>query len=200
MEGLEYKDNGLCIQFFPNFLSAEESKDLYDTITSPSSGIFTESRLHINKRINTTFGDENISYNVRFKNGTVTRVARPWDECPVLLTYRDRLEKFTGKSYNYVVVQYYPSGKTGISPHRDKEMAPETDIAGISVGDDRTLLMTPPSYIRGSTSLEIPLTDRSLYILKPPTDDHWSHSIPPVPLHENLGSRVSLTYRYVAMG
>jgi hypothetical protein len=42
--------------------------------------------------------------------------------------------------------------------------------------------------------LKIPLVSGSLYILKPPTNDHWAHSIEKEP--EVKEPRISLTYRY----
>jgi alkylated DNA repair dioxygenase AlkB len=193
-EGLEYKDNGLCIEFFPTFLSTEESSKLYSIMINLFKDHISTGK---NRRTNKTFGDDGVSYTVNFKNGSVTRVAKPWSDSPILLIYRDKLVKLTGKKYNYVVIQFYPSGKVGIKPHKDKEMTPGTDIAGISIGAIRTLTLTPSSYLRGSTELSIELTDGSLYILKSPTNDHWTHSIPLS--DDEFGIRFSLTYRYIDM-
>ena len=195
MEGLKYTDNGLYIEFFPTFLSSLEAEELYNLVVE---SMIKYKKITPGKRVNFTFGDAGVSYTVSFGSQTITRVARPWSEYPILKVYRDRLVALTGSKtgYNYVVVQYYPSGKAQISPHRDKEMAPGTDIAGVSVGETRDLVMSPPGYIRGSTPLTISLTDGSLYILKPPTNDHWSHSIPRADTEKG---RVSLTYRYVSM-
>lgn len=192
---LVYTDDKLNIDFYPSFLSIEEADELYNILFS---SLFSEKPL--TRRANFTFGDTKsdgsmISYTVQFKNNTVTRVATPWSiplkkgQSPLLKIYKDRLEQLTGSRYNYVVVQYYPSGKVGINPHRDKEMRSGTDIAGVSLGATRDLVM-----IRNFKEQAIYLTHGSLYVLKPPTNDYWQHSIPKD--DEIQGARISLTYRY----
>lgn len=199
MKGSLYEDVNLNIELYENFLSDEEASNLYNIIVN-TSAVDDGTKIKSGRRVNFTFGDDGVYYDVTFGNRTIRRIARPWSDCPLLKKYRDRLHKFTGSNtgYNYVVVQYYPSGKTQIKPHRDKEMAQGTDICGISIGSTRDLLMIPTYYpiSKGSTELYITLNSGSLYILNPPTNESkgWMHSIPP---SDTLEGRVSLTYRYI---
>lgn len=197
MKGVLFEDINLNVELYPDFLSQEESKELYDVIIKT---LVIEDKMKMSKRINFTFGDDGVDYKVTFGSNTIKRVARPWKECPLLKKYRDRLINLTRSKtgYNYVVVQIYPSGKVGINPHRDKEMKQGTDICGISLGATRDLVLTPSYYPEkeGSTPLIIPLKSGSLYILNPPTNESrgWLHSIPK---SAEKDARISLTYRYI---
>lgn len=189
----------LCLDFYPDFLSLSEAEELYNLLDNlpPESW----SRYSSTCRGNQTYGDDNISYTVKFGgyNGRplkeVHRTAQPWSN--TLLKIRNKITDLTGAPYNYCVVQRYPTCKVGIKPHRDKEMAPGTDIAGVSVGHQRTLTMIPPKYNQvNKVPVNIPLTSGSLYILKPPTNDHWQHCIREKSSMEPNSTRYSLTFRY----
>jgi alkylated DNA repair dioxygenase AlkB len=196
-----YQRDRLLVEFYPAFLSSEEATGLYQHLDRlvPWSKEITPGR-----RVNQNYGDSGVSYEITVgynrPSGPVTikREVKPWGPDsegpgPVLWAIKERLSALTGAQYNYVVVQRYPSGKVGINPHRDKEMASGTNICGISLNATRTLTLTPPKWIPES-SLRIPLVSGSLYIIKPPTNDHWTHSIEKEP--EVTEPRISLTYRY----
>lgn len=184
------KRERLHFEYHPLFLSHEEADELYSILKSKC---FPKSS---NRRSNVTYGDEGVSYTVQFKNNTIVRVAIPWSEFPLLLKYKHRLEQLTGMRFNYVVIQRYPSGKIGIAPHRDKEMKSGTVIAGISLYTPRIIALHPPRYNRIDREIVRGLLQNgSLYLLYPPTNDHWSHEIE---VDDSItGERISLTFRYV---
>jgi alkylated DNA repair dioxygenase AlkB len=110
-----------------------------------------------------------------------------WTEIPILSKLRDIVQKLTSSEYTYCVVQYYPSGKVGINPHKDKEMIPGSTICGLSVGQNRTLRMS-----RNGKNIDLDLLSGSLYVLYPPTNDYWTHSILK---DDSIHPRISLTFR-----
>ena len=184
------------IDFYPNFLSEEEANNLFEYLEKEvvwnTRGTFP-GKASNTRRIDQNYGDDGVSYTVNFKNGSTTRVCKKWLE--PLKKLRDKLSKVTNSPYNYCVVQRYPSGKIGISPHRDKEMNANTDIAGISLGATRELIMLPPHYNKQDTEqISYKLTPGSLYVLKPPTNSHWAHCIEKDEKVKDV--RISLTFRY----
>lgn len=190
MESYIYEGERLNLELHTSFLSEEEADELYENIMKT---IFANTRTTPGKRANATYGDEGVSYTVTFRGKSVVRVAKKWT--PLLYKYKQRLEKLTGTVSNYCVVQLYPTGSAHITPHRDKEMKPGTNIAGISVGSTRVLKMFPPyGNVEYTIPFEVDLPNGSLYVLKPPTNDNWRHSITKDPTITK--GRISITYRY----
>jgi alkylated DNA repair dioxygenase AlkB len=146
------------------------------------------------KRVNSIYGDDGVVYTVTFGgyNGKVEyvskRVAKPWTE--LLKVLRDLVSTRTGEYYNVCVVQRYPNGEVGIKPHKDNEMGGNS-IACLSFGAERTLVLT-----RYNESRSYRLPSGSLYVLEPPTNVYWLHSIVE---DDTTTPRISLTFRYVSM-
>lgn len=187
-----YKGERFNVEFYPSFLSEAEATILYNHIESSAKW---SSKITPGKRVNANYGDPGVSYQLKIRDAIIDRKVLPWKELPILELVRDRLINLSKSKYNYCVVQRYPSGNVGIKAHRDKEMKSGTDIAGVSLGSKRTLILYPPNYNGVNTmAVKLELPPGSLYILKPPTNDHWTHSI------EKDGTvtapRISLTFRY----
>ena len=171
--------NRLNLYLDPNFLSEQMSQNLF-TILNGLEWSPTRRQKYL-------YADPGLVYTINFKGKNVEYATRNWDQLPILLTIKKLIEQLTGDVYTVCVVQHYPSGRYGINPHRDKEMKPGTTIAGLSLGETRTLTMA-----RRDQKIPIRLNSGSLYILYPPTNDYWSHSIEK---DATLGARISLTYR-----
>jgi len=123
----------------------------------------------------------------------VKRYAIAWCKLPILIDIRNHLEQLTGEKYNYCVIQYYPCGKVGIKPHKDKEMILGTTICGLSIGETRFLELSPPKFVN-EEKIILPLKSGSLYVLKPPTNSYWIHAIL---TDDTTKPRISLTFRNV---
>jgi alkylated DNA repair dioxygenase AlkB len=73
-------------------------------------------------------------------------------------------------------------------------MRRDSAISGVSLGATRILKMTPPKYNKKDTEpIFITLNPGSLYVFKPPTNNHWSHCIEKD--YNVKNARISLTYR-----
>jgi alkylated DNA repair dioxygenase AlkB len=174
---LPLKDYKINVDYYSNFLPSDQASKLYSYLNSKLTW-------KPNRRSNYTFGSS-IVYEIKFKNATVKRPTIPWD--PELAKIRDLVTEITGQKFTVCVVMHYPSGKTGINPHRDKEMKKGTIIAGVSLGETRSLIMS-----RGNQGYEWELQSGSLYVINPPTNDYWAHEIVK---DETLNPRISLTFR-----
>jgi hypothetical protein len=181
------------VDYIPNFVNKNESNEVFAFIND----IFINEKFSNTSRRSITFGDENLVYKIQFKNGTVSRPTKEWNNHIVNL--KINLELFLFEKYgisikfNICVAQRYPSGKVGIQPHKDKEMnsgIERTLIAGISLGETRILDMGPSQ----DPVLSLPLNNGSLYLFLPPTNDYYTHSIRK---DETLDPRISLTFRKI---
>jgi hypothetical protein len=180
-----YKAKGLNLDFYKNFLNEEEIKNILKFIKKIKFP-------YEYKRSNVNYGDDGLTYKLKFGKKVIVRDCECWDEIPELLYIKKKLEKLTGQKFNYVVIQRYPFGRIGIKPHRDSEVDPNTIIAGISLGETRILRMVPPKKF-GYEELNIDCNSGSLYLLNPPTNTYWGHEI--VPEVKKFGIRWSLTWR-----
>jgi alkylated DNA repair dioxygenase AlkB len=180
------------------------------------------------RRTNQTFGDRGLVYELEFggyKNRPLVKVSIPaveWNKFPLLLVFKNLVSKITCQEYNFCVLQRYPNGGVGINPHRDNEMCFSMDkhksskeeskvetpknhtynhaysIAGLSFGCPRVLGMVPPKNYKCGTE-RILLKPGSLYVMNPPTNDVWQHSIEKMDVEDENYDKVrfSLTFRNV---
>lgn len=194
--GSTIKRTKLTIDFYDHLLSAPDSQTLYDIIEST---VRWSKPLTANRRSNQTYGDSGLVYEIEFGGYgrpriVVRREAIPWDTFPMLCDLRDAISDITRETYNFCVIQRYPSGRVGINPHRDKEMIMGTTICGLSLGATRTLTMVPPKMVTDD-QVKLKLPPGSMYVLRPPTNSYWQHSIDK---DDTTTPRISLTFRTVS--
>lgn len=186
----QYVRDNLNVDFYPSLLNKELS-DLWFTYLLqyiPVTG----------RRKATLFGDDNLIYTVTYNGETSHRPVLSWLSIPGLLELKNLIEALTKERITVCILQCYPDNNVGINPHRDKEMGPGTKICGLSLGATRTLSLTRS----GHEPLNISLPSGSLYIMNPPTNDKWLHSIPKVSetlkrkqINPQDNIRFSLTFR-----
>ena len=166
------------VEFFPQFLNNKESSELYRQL-------LPQVVLYKNKRSTVIFADEGIKYTIEYFGQTSVKETVKWID--PLMKVKNKLETYTKEKYNVCVLQCYPNGNVGINPHRDKEMVKGTTIAGVSLGETRVLELQ-----RGMEKKEYRLNSGSLYLLNPPTNSYWTHSIRK---DATKRIRLSLTFR-----
>lgn len=186
-------DRGFHLDVYHDFLTQDYAKKVYDYLLHY---IPWPKPLTNGKRVNINYGDKGVGYTLVINGYSIPRVLTCWDDDKqsyvntLLRTLRDVVSQTIESKLDYVVVQNYPTGSAIIKPHRDKEMEPGTCIAGLSLGAKRLLKLT---HIRTETSTQIELPSGCLYVLRPPTNDLWLHSIEPDFTCKE--GRISLTYR-----
>jgi hypothetical protein len=176
-----YRGNELDVNYYPKLLDDNTCSLLYNYFLR----IFKDQ----SRRSSIVFGDEGLIYSVINRENETNTLAVPWSTFPGLIAIKELIETITQQKYTICIVQSYPNGKIGINPHRDKEMVSGTRIAGLSIGAERTISFTRDN----ESTINIKLENGSLYIMNPPTNQKWLHSI--VKDHTIKDTRFSLTFR-----
>jgi alkylated DNA repair dioxygenase AlkB len=181
----KYQDGkDLDIDYYPHFLDADLATKWYQYLIT----LFPTST----RRTTLLFGNKGLVYKVEFRETTSYRPVISWEELPALFELKTLVEAVTQQKYTVCAMQYYPSGKVGINPHRDKEMVSGTRICGLSLGTPRTLSFKR-AWNEDSPPIDISLASGSLYVMNPPTNQKYTHSIIKDPSIQT--GRISLTFR-----
>ena len=184
MQLTQYREQYLNVDLYTHFCSDEQAQGIFNLLqTLPWN--------QNQRRQKLIFANPGISYDITFKGKLVRYPTRLWAELPILEIIKTYVEQLTGQTYTVCVVQRYPNGTIGINPHRDKEMKPGTTILGVSFQSDLTETRNMTFEYKGN-KVTVPLTAGSVYVLHPPTNDYWSHSIEK---DNTVGVRMSLTFR-----
>lgn len=178
---MNYHDKDLDVDYYSKLLTHYLSQIWYNYLHN----LFSQQK----KRTSLLFGDTGLIYKVTYQDLETRRLAMPWSNLPALHELKALVEKVTNQIYTVCIVQYYPTGRIGIFPHRDREMVPGTRIAGLSLGAKRTITFSRDNH----NSTKIELEPGSLYVMKGSTNDRWAHSIvKDLTIKEG---RISLTFR-----
>lgn len=185
------------VDFRKHFLQPDVADTLYEKLENILP--------HVKGRKGILIGDEGLVYRVNIRGNTLERPVIPWtlqcgcekDGCicsalPVLRAIKQYIDNTIKSITTVLIIQRYHDGYAGISPHRDKEMVLGTKICGLSLGATRTLIFGR----RGCDPVSLELNSGSLYVMNPPTNSYWSHSI--VKDSKVKSSRISLTFRTYA--
>ena len=166
---MEYSLPGLLVEYHPNIVRSSSKKLLAEILPLIKKQFrYTKAGKLYQKRYKLIYGKDHA---VVFRGKEVVRKAQPFTEN--ILKIKKRIENYTGEIYNSAFVQYYPSGKVGINPHRDKEVK-RGCICSISIGDTRNF-----TFRRENEKLELKLDHASLLIIRPPTNFYWTHELEP---------------------
>jgi alkylated DNA repair dioxygenase AlkB len=117
----------------------------------------------------------------------------PWS--PSVLRLRDLVSRFTGESFNGVLINFYRNGQDSMGWHSDDEveLGENPVIASVSLGADRRFLFR--NKAEKKQKFEIELKDGSLLIMSGATQALWQHSLP-----KSAGvkdKRINLTFRRI---
>ena len=104
----------------------------------------------------------------------------------------DRVNKDLSTNFNQCLVNRYRNGSDYISNHSDNESALSNGIvAGISLGEVRTMVMKNKKDSKSSKKFELPTG--SIFVMEKDTQKNWTHGIPKQ--KSKLNERISLTFR-----
>jgi DNA oxidative demethylase len=143
------------------------------------------------------YGDVGVFYT--FSGNKVTPRCWNSDECGrKLLLIKNKIEQYTGESFNFVLVNRYRDGNSYIGFHSDdeKDLDKTSSIIGVSLGCERDFLFKPKkSFVPKNilSTISINLSHGSLTQIKSPTNEYWQHSIPK--RTNSKKPRISLTFR-----
>ncbi|MEM7220494.1 MAG: alpha-ketoglutarate-dependent dioxygenase AlkB [Pseudomonadota bacterium] len=115
---------------------------------------------------------------------------------PALAAVRERAQRLSGTTFNFVLLNYYRDGNDAMAWHSDDE--PELGlrpcIAAVSVGATRALRVRPKARPASGRrqSVSVSLASGSLLLMTGASQRDFDHCIPRV---SNAGPRISLTFR-----
>lgn len=172
-------------QYFPEFISPEEEKELLAVIEDAELHTFIFQGFEAKRKV-ASFG-----YDWSFDH---RRLSKGKDIPATLLPLIEKVAKhlsYNTENFAEVLLTEYPVGSV-INWHRDAP--PFEMIVGISLVSDCTFRFRPYDRAkqgRGSI-ICLPVRRRSLYVMKGPSRSEWEHSIQPV-----KSGRYSITLRTV---
>lgn len=120
----------------------------------------------------------------------IERQALPWT--PDLLALKKRVEAKHGQSFNSCLLNYYPSGKHGMSWHADdeKELKEQGAIASLSIGAERDFLF---KHRKTKEKVKVFLENGSLLVMQGVIQKYWVHALPK--RMRVTTPRINLTFR-----
>jgi alkylated DNA repair dioxygenase AlkB len=214
-----YRDFRLHLEVYQLF-SPEQSEEWFKYLDDRipwKHSLFKKDGTPTERRASQLFGDKDLIYSTNYYNTVMNREVIPWDTLPRMPELRDIATSVSGETFSVNIAQRYHTGRTGIEPHRDREMVAGTIIAGLSFGSTRKLQMSKcarwsalnadcgiewsqescscnffPGGVHSKRFLTISLPSGSMYIFRPPTNDDWLHCILK---DESIAARISLTFR-----
>lgn len=144
-------------------------------------------------RKQTAYGDPGTSYN--FSGTSVA--AKQW--IPVILRIKNDIEDFTGKKFNFCLVNYYENGNNYISYHKDDEqdLGPKPCIASVTFGQERYFYFKSDN--KDLPVVKTTLPHGSLCLMLHPTNIYWKHSVPKQSVNKVPNPRLNLTFRWIEL-
>lgn len=182
-------DHDLSFRFYDDvFLGDSEMKSRWFSHVARCLRKINPKIISGNRRIGTIFGCQG-TYTVKYFGKVSERKVWEWDAVPGLFRLKEYAERVLNQTFTICLIQYYKNGKICIPPHRDNVLKKKIFIAGLSLGQSRVLRL---KAFDGNRDFETTLTDGSLYVLEPPTNDRWTHCIP---ADGTTDPRISITFR-----
>lgn len=131
------------------------------------------------------FGEAGLSYQYR----DIKLTAKLWPE--FLVDVRDRIEALTGYQFDFVIGNYYKSGKDSIGYHADDspEIGERPAIASLSLGATRKFKLR---HKASGETFDYQLESGSLLVMHPGCQEEWVHSVPKT---AKDGQRINWTFR-----
>lgn len=133
-------------------------------------------------------GDEQAVY----RYSGVDHFPLPWT--PTLITLKQKLQQYTGHTFNSVLGNLYRDGKDSMGWHADneKELGEQPYIASISLGETR---LFKARHKNSRQQVKIPLESGSLLVMSGKFQQYWQHCIPKS--SRAMGPRINLTFRHI---
>ena len=192
-EPLEIRRDGLSLLLIPDFLSAQQSSELFTHLVKSTP--WQQPRLkvygkwHPTPRLVSFYGDPGLRYQYsRTLHGTLA-----WT--PQLQAAKQSVEKQCGHSFNCVLLNQYRDGQDTMGWHADDEaeLGKQPIIASLSLGVARDIHFK----LRAAKGEKFSLTlaAGSLLIMSGDTQKHWLHHVPK--RAHCMQPRINLTFRTI---
>ncbi len=116
----------------------------------------------------------------------------PWND--TLLEIRQRIEAFSGFSFNSVLANLYHHGNDSMGWHADKEkeLGENPAVASLSLGEQRLFKIR---HNKSGEIINIDLQHGDLLLMSGALQHHWRHCIPKTKREKK--PRINLTFRKI---
>lgn len=178
------------LSYTPGFVSRVEADQLLGflmkTVPWQQHKVIMYDKEVITPRLSAWYGDQR-------QRDEGKREALPW--LPELDNLKKRIERFTGITFQGVLLNYYRDGNDSVAWHADKDTVPglKTDIASVSIGEERNFDFRNKEDHRQQYSLR--LEHGALLLMKGALQKGWEHRIAKSALP--MKARINLTFRKV---
>jgi alkylated DNA repair dioxygenase AlkB len=177
--------------YVPEFFNSQESDNYYRIIKDETNwqhdDITVFGKTYKQPRLTALFGETNQTYS--YSNITMHPEAFTKD----LLDIKSKVEKFSGETFNTLLINLYRDGSDSNGWHADneKELGKNPIIASVSFGEER------PFHFKHRTIKDerhkIILEHGSLLLMKGEMQHYWLHQIAKTKRH--IQPRINLTFR-----
>lgn len=115
---------------------------------------------------------------------------------PLLLELKKIIEDLSGHQFNHLLMNYYRDGNDSIGWHSDDEaeLGLNPVVASLSFGEPRNFKLKHKTR-RDLTTLQLPLGNGDILIMRGTTQACWEHSISKQ--SQQHGPRINLSFRLV---
>lgn len=181
------------LEYTKDFLSEKEAAELLDKLFSPTPWKQNTQKMYdktvITPRLTAWYGDSSKMYHLGNNDFQVNE----WS--PELIRLKEKIEKFTGYTFNSVLLNLYRDGNDSVAWHRDKEseLGNRPVIASVSLGQVRNFDFRKVNDHQKKYSLA--LENGSLLIMKGNLQVHWEHRI--AKSVRKMKPRINLTFRLI---
>lgn len=179
--------------YFPTFLNANESSDLFQQLMTETpwqhDAITLFGKTHPQPRLTAFYGAEDLSYSY----SNIKMNANLWTF--TLLKLKSEIEKKAATSFNSVLLNLYRNGKDSNGWHADneKELGINPIIASVTLGSERFFHL---KHINNPEhKCKIKLENGSLLLMKGSTQHYYKHQIPKT--MQEVEPRINLTFRTI---
>ncbi|MFC0605263.1 alpha-ketoglutarate-dependent dioxygenase AlkB family protein [Winogradskyella pulchriflava] len=177
--------------YISDFFSNTEADLYFKTIEAQTNWqhdtIIVFGKNYKQPRLTALFGDKPYSYS------NITMHPEPFTE--TLQNIKDKVENFSERAFNTLLINLYRDGNDSNGWHADneKELGTNPVIASVSFGEER------PFHFKHRTLKEerhkLTLEHGSLLLMKGEMQHHWLHQI--AKTKKKIGPRINLTFRKI---
>ncbi|MCH5720164.1 alpha-ketoglutarate-dependent dioxygenase AlkB family protein [Niabella hibiscisoli] len=177
------------LSYIPAFISPEEGNDLLrlllQTVPWQQHKEIMYDKEVVTPRLSAWYGD------TRNADGKI----QPQKWLPELYNLKGRIERFSGESFQGVLLNYYRDGNDSVAWHADRDTLPgvKTAIASLSIGQERLFdFRHKQDHTKKHAIL---LQHGSLLLMQPDLQKDWEHRIAKsgIPMR----ARINMTFRKV---
>lgn len=181
------------LEYTNDFLSEQQASELLDQFMTTTPWKQNTQKMYdktvVTPRLTAWYGDSSKMYHLGNNDFQVNE----WS--PELVNLKEKIEKFTGYTFNSVLLNLYRDGNDSVAWHRDKEseLGNRPVIASVSLGQVRNFDFRKVDDHRKKYSLA--LEHGSLLIMKGDLQINWEHRI--AKSIRKMKPRINLTFRLI---